>query len=126
MASQDAQLPETLRFLRERYVGEDPARREALEEARAAADVAQQIHDLRVAAGLTQRELADRVGTTQSVISRLEGADYEGHSLAMVRRVAAALNYRVRLQYVPIEEGGPIEGTRENDAPRPIGTTPEG
>jgi transcriptional regulator with XRE-family HTH domain len=44
---------------------------------------------------MTQKELAARVGTTPSVISRLENDDYDGHSLAMLRRVAAALNRRV-------------------------------
>ena len=33
----------------------------------------QLIYDLRTEAGLSRRELAERMGTTQSVISRLEG-----------------------------------------------------
>jgi transcriptional regulator with XRE-family HTH domain len=53
------------------------------------------VHDLRTEAGLTQKELADLVGTTQSVISRLEDADYEGHSLFMLRRIATALKQRL-------------------------------
>jgi hypothetical protein len=40
------------------------------------------------------------VGTTTSVICRLEDADYQGHSLAMLRRVADALNKRVELRFV--------------------------
>jgi hypothetical protein len=43
------------------------------------------------------------VGTTPSVISRLEDDDYEGHSLAMLCRVAAALNKRVEIRFVPLE-----------------------
>jgi hypothetical protein len=35
------------------------------------------------------------IGTTQSVISRLEDADYRGHSLRMLARIAAALNQRL-------------------------------
>jgi len=42
------------------------------------------IRALREAAGLTQRELAERIGSTQSVISRLESDDYDGHSLSML------------------------------------------
>jgi hypothetical protein len=42
------------------------------------------------------------IGTTASVICRLEDADYEGHSLAMLRRIAAALNQRVEIRFVPI------------------------
>ena len=53
------------------------------------------VRRLREEAGLTQSELADRVGTTQSVISRLESDDYEGHSLSMLYRVAAALDRRI-------------------------------
>ena len=49
------------------------------------------VHDLRTQAGLTQKELAARIGTTPSVISRLEDADYGGHSLSMLRRIAAAV-----------------------------------
>jgi len=53
--------------------------------------------ELRHKAGLSQRELARLVGTTASVICRLEDADYEGHSLGMLRRIAAALNRRVEI-----------------------------
>ena len=42
----------------------------------------------RTEAGLSQKELAEMIGTTQSVISRLEDADYEGHSLSMLSRIA--------------------------------------
>ena len=65
--------------------------------------IAQMIYDARQAAGLTQKELADAVGTTQSVISQLEDAEYEGHSLSMLRRIAKALNRRVEIRMVPEE-----------------------
>jgi transcriptional regulator with XRE-family HTH domain len=74
-----------------------------LEEERANAEVARKILALRTQAGLTQRELAKLVGTTASVICRLEDADYEGHSLAMVRRIAAALRKRVEIRFVPLK-----------------------
>jgi transcriptional regulator with XRE-family HTH domain len=48
-------------------------------------------------------ELAARVGTTPSVISRLEYDDYDGHSLAMLRRIAAALNKRVEIRFVGLK-----------------------
>jgi transcriptional regulator with XRE-family HTH domain len=64
-------------------------------------DVAQAIQALRAEAGLTQQELADQVGTTTSVICRLENARYEGHSVAMLRRIAAALNKSVEIRFVP-------------------------
>ncbi|QEG36077.1 helix-turn-helix transcriptional regulator [Bythopirellula goksoeyrii] len=63
--------------------------------------VAQLLFDARTAAGLTQGEIAEKVGTTQSVISQLESADYEGHSLSMLRRIAAALGSHVEIRLVP-------------------------
>ena len=71
-----------------------------LEEERANAAIARQICSLREKAGLSQRELARLVGTTASVICRLEDADYEGHSLAMLRRIAEALDKRVEIRFV--------------------------
>ncbi len=58
---------------------------------RAESGVAQQIYDLRTKHGLTQAQLAARVGTSTSVIRRLEDADYAGHSLRMLNRIAEAL-----------------------------------
>ena len=57
---------------------------------------------IRAEAGLTQGQLAKLVGTTASVICRLEDADYEGHSLAMLNRIAAALDRRVEIKFVPL------------------------
>ncbi len=78
-----------------RYIKDDPERKAALEAERANAHVALMIHDLRVNAGLSQKELAELIGTTQSVISRLEDTDYEGHSLSMLTRIAKALNQKL-------------------------------
>jgi predicted transcriptional regulator len=72
-----------------------------LEEERANAEVARKIYDLRHKAGLTQHELANRIGTTTSVICRLEDADYDGHSLSMLRRIAHAVNKRVEIRFLP-------------------------
>ena len=52
-------------------------------------DLALLVREMREAAGLTQTELAKRVGTTQSAIARLEDAEYAGQSLAMLERIAA-------------------------------------
>jgi ribosome-binding protein aMBF1 (putative translation factor) len=92
-----------LRALHERYVGDDPERIASFERAVADANIATSIYQLRTEAGLSQRELAARVGTTASVISRLEDADYEGHSMAMLRRIASAVGQRVEVRFVPAE-----------------------
>jgi len=61
-------------------------------------DVALELAALRKESGLSQRELAKRVGTTQQQISRLESPSYEGHSLSMLRRVAEALGATVHIE----------------------------
>ncbi len=94
----------SLQFAYDRYIGDDPAREASFEEELANAEVARRIYDLRTEAGLTQRELAERMGTTASVISRLEDADYDGHSLAMLKRVAAALGKRLEIRFITIKE----------------------
>ncbi len=68
-----------------------------LEEARASAQVAWQIYDLRTKAGLSQRELAKLVGTTASVICRLEDEDCKATRLpcsgASLPRSTSALRF---------------------------------
>ena len=92
---------EALQFAYERYVGGDPERQAAYEQELLSAEIASLLYRLRTEAGLSQRELAKRVGTTASVICRLEDADYEGHSLSMLRRIAAALDRRLEIRFVP-------------------------
>ena len=88
------------KILRDRYIGDDPGRKASLEAERLNAQVARTIFQMRAESGMTQKQLADLIGTTQSVISRLEDADYEGHSLSMVSRIAEALERRVRVELV--------------------------
>ena len=66
-------------------------------------DVALQITALRQQAGLSQKELAKLLHTSQQQISRLESTGYEGHSLSMLRRVAEALHSNVRVIFEPVE-----------------------
>ena len=85
-----------------------PDRLAELEKMRADDAVAGKIFELRTKADLTQRELAKLVGTTASVICRLEDADYEGHSLAMLNRIAAALHRRVEIRFIPLRGAKPL------------------
>ena len=85
----------------ERMIGNDAETRELYEQAKVNVHVAQLIYNARSSAGLSQTKLARKIGTTQSVISRLEDADYEGHSLSMLNRVAQALNREVKIDLVP-------------------------
>jgi ribosome-binding protein aMBF1 (putative translation factor) len=93
---------DAVQIIHRRFYEGKPARLKKLEEARANEEIARKIHELRTAAGLTQTELAKLIGTTASVICRLEDADYEGHSLAMLRRIGGVLNQRVEIRFVPI------------------------
>lgn len=82
----------------------DSGLEEMVREASLNAAVAQLIYEARTKAGLTQQQLADRIGTKQSVIARLEDADYEGHSLSMLQRIACALGQRIEINLLPIEQ----------------------
>jgi ribosome-binding protein aMBF1 (putative translation factor) len=94
---------EALRAAYEEIIGDDPQRQADFEQELINVQAAQLLYDMRAKAGLSQRELAKRVGTTASVICRLEAADYEGHTLAMIRRIATALNRRLELHAVLIK-----------------------
>jgi ribosome-binding protein aMBF1 (putative translation factor) len=98
---------DAVEIIQRRYYERRPDRIAALEEARADDAVARKIHELRSGAGLSQRQLAKLVGTTASVICRLEDADYQGHSLAMLRRIARALDQRVEIRFVPVRPEAP-------------------
>ena len=86
----------------DKFVGDDPERQAMLDEEIVNVEAAQLVYDLRKKAGLSQLELAKKVGTTTSVICRMEHGDYEG-SLPMLRRIAGALNRRLELRAVPLK-----------------------
>ena len=95
---------DTLQYFWDRYIGDDAERIAEYEQAAADVDVAQAIYEMRTQAGLTQRQLASKLGTTASVVCRLEDADYEGHSLAMLRRIAEVLGKRIEIRFVPADK----------------------
>ena len=102
MAKRSKPTGDAVEILHRRFYAGRPSRLKKLEEARANEEIARKIHALRTAAGHTQSQLAKLIGTTASVICRLEDADYEGHSLAMLRRIVGALNQRVEIRFVPM------------------------
>src|SRR5436190_23818188 len=85
----------------EALTGKSQQMADLVEQEQANLDIARKIYELRTKAKLSQTELARKVGTTQSVISRLEDADYDGHSLEMLRRIASALEKRVEIRFLP-------------------------
>ena len=98
-------MTDAIEILHRRYVANDPEMQEALHEARANYRIAMAVVELRRGLGLTQRELAKFVGTSPSVIRRLEAADYEGPAATMLEKIAAAVKDRAELsiQFVATE-----------------------
>ncbi len=93
---------DAVEILRRRLLAGKPDQQAELERIRAEDAVARKIYVLRTKAGLSQRALAKLVGTTASAICRLEDADYEGHSLAMLNRIATVLDKRVEIRFVSL------------------------
>lgn len=85
----------------DQITGDDEELKRLIDEETVNAQVARMIYETRTKAGLTQQELAKLVGTKQPVIARLEDAEYEGHSLSMLQRIAAMLNKRVEIRLLP-------------------------
>jgi transcriptional regulator with XRE-family HTH domain len=108
---------DAIEILQRRYIGDDLKRAASLQEERVNAQVARTIRELREDAGLTQKELAEMIETTQSVVSRLEDADYEGHSLSMLDRIARALNQRVSISVA--SEDRQVERLHVESSPMP-------
>jgi transcriptional regulator with XRE-family HTH domain len=80
-------------------IGKDEELREMVRQEVINSEISRMIYDARTAAKLTQQQLADRIGTTQSVISRLESSDYDGHSLGILQRIAEALGQKLELRF---------------------------
>ncbi len=85
---------DAVEILHRRFYEGRPERLAELEEARAA-------YKLRTKAKLSQRELARRVGLAPAMIAQLEDDDFEGDMLALLQRIAAALNKTVEIRVVP-------------------------
>jgi len=86
----------------DRITGADPELRHRIEEQKLHTKIAEMVLAAREIAGLPQDQLAKRVGTSQRVITRLELADYQGPSLTLLQRIAAALHHRLEVGLIPI------------------------
>ena len=76
-------------------------RRRGYEQVGRAIRLAFEIRALREARGLSQRDLAEMVGTTQSAIARLEGG-HVSPSLNTLDRIADALNVELSVTFVDL------------------------
>lgn len=93
-------ITDAVTIIHNRYYKGKPERIASLEQERINARIAGNLYTLRTKSKMTQKQLAGLVGTTPSVISRLENADYSGHSLNMIQRIASALNRQVDIKFV--------------------------
>lgn len=112
---------DALDLLIEREYAGKPERLAALAEARLSSRIAGEIYRIRTEAGLTQKELAARVGTDPSVISRLEDSDYHGRSVRMLFRIAAALDKELEIRFnerKPVNAAQPIPSEPEAETGR--------
>jgi len=98
------------RYLERRL--QNPSFRSRLEAADQAWDIALQLVALRQARGLTQKEVAEMLGTKQQAIARLEDPTYTGHSLSMVRKYVEALGASLNVMVVPLETSDDYSGQR--------------
>ena len=62
--------------------------------------VSEKIAELRHKANLTQEQLARKINTTKSAISRYENSDYKGYSLPLLRKIASACGADLRVSFV--------------------------
>lgn len=91
----------------DRLTGKSAVVRRGIANARIKMEVAQMIYDARMEAGLTQGKMAELIGTQQSVIARLEDADYTGHSLTMLQKIAGALGRDLEMRFVRTRRRAP-------------------
>ena len=91
---------DALEIMDRRYFSDLPDFKEKLEDAVLNMSIATEVYELRTRAKLTQKQLAERVGTSHTVISRLEDADYRGHSLKMLQRIVKAMGCRMEIHII--------------------------
>ena len=79
-------------------LADNPELAAMVEDAAVDSHTAREIYRARNTAGLTQKQLAELAGTFQSVIARIEDADYGSHSMRILKKIAAALGKRLRVE----------------------------
>jgi len=91
----------------------DPAFRAVYEEEAAKKELWLQLVEARQAAGLTQQQMAERLGVTQSQISRIEKRGYDAYTLNTLRRYVSALGegfsleVRIHMPQTPEQDSTP-------------------
>lgn len=91
------------------YVKGDPEMQRMVEAEWIKSEIVQQVYDLRIDAGLTHEQLAQKIGTTAEIIDDLEETDYGDHQLAeavlMLQRIAKAVGKRIEVKFFAVNLG---------------------
>ena len=82
---------------------EDPELKAAYDELQPEFDIIQALIDARTKKNMTQKELAEVTGISQSNISKIENGS-RNPSLAMLKKLAAGMGMRLRLEFEPIQQ----------------------
>ena len=85
--------------IKKKLFTESPKLKKMYDDSQAEFDLTCSIIDARLAKGITQKKLAEKIGTKQAVISRVEGG--ANTSLNFLRRMAAALDVDLQAKFVP-------------------------
>jgi len=78
--------------------------------------LAHEMLSARTRAGLTQEAVADRMGTTKSAVSRLEGAGKHAPSMTSLQKYAEAVGCTLKIEFIP------QPSKRRTSAPTRVGT----
>ena len=105
MKAKNKKTTNATEIMHKRYIKGNKKRLKYIEEEAQRIEIAQQIYDLRIQAGLNQKDFAARVGMKQSVISRLESADYRGYSLKTLEKIARAMDQTLHICFVSNGQG---------------------
>ena len=91
-------------ILHKHFIKGDAGRLASIAAEREKIKIAEQVYALRKQRGLTQKQLAEMIGTTQSVVSRLENTDYESERIETLQKLAAVLQCHLEVRFVPEEK----------------------
>jgi ribosome-binding protein aMBF1 (putative translation factor) len=101
MESKKKKTSSAVEIMHKRYIKGNKRRLKNIEQEGKRIEIAQQIYTLRKQKGLSQKEFAEKVNMKQSVISRLENADYRGYKVDTLERIAQAMNQELHFHFVP-------------------------
>lgn len=78
-----------------------PFLKEELRKADLALDIAGQVYSLRKKAGVTQKELANLMGTSQPNIARIESGDYKSYTWKTLDKITKVFKARLEVKIIP-------------------------